>query len=297
MKILVSGSHGLVGSALVESLRNAGHQVVRLVRSNHPESDAIVWNPKQPSMDLNPFEGFDAVVHLAGENIASGRWSDAKKERIRNSRVEGTRQLAAILSTLTQKPKVLVNASAIGFYGNRGEEVMTESSEPGKGFLPEVCKEWEQATKDAEEAGIRVVRLRIGVVLSKDGGALSRMLIPFKFGLGGVVGSGAQYMSWITLQDLVRVVTQALEQENLRGSVNAVSPHPVTNKEFTRALGKVLHRPTIFPLPAFVAKVVMGEMAEELLLSSTRVVPEKLLQNGFVFKHPKIDEALESVLV
>lgn len=246
--------------------------------------------------DLSRLNGVDAVVHLAGENIASGRWTKAKKERIRDSRVNGTRNLCESLSLLPEPPRVLVCASAIGYYGDRGEIALTEADQPGRGFLPEVCTAWERATKPATDEGIRVVNLRIGIVLTPEGGALQQMLLPFQLGLGGKVGNGRQYWSWISLPDLVRAIQFAIETESLSGAVNAVAPNPVTNEVFTQKLGRVLRRPTLVPLPAFAARLVLGEMADDLLLSSIRVVPQKLQNAGFEFEHPELERALRAVL-
>lgn len=285
----------MVGSTLVKELTGKGHQVVKLVRFNAQGSD-ILWHPDKGEIDRSKLEGFDAVVHLAGDNIASERWTEAKKARIRESRIKGTRLLCDTLASLLQPPKRLVCASAIGFYGDRGSEVLTEDSASGEGFLADVCKEWEAATAPAEGKGIEVVRLRIGVVLTLKGGALKKMLPPFQMGAGGVLGSGKQYMSWIALDDLTGIIEHALTSRNLSGAVNAVSPHPVTNDEFTRALGTSLHRPTIFPVPSFAARLLLGEMADELLLSSALVQPRKLEQTGYRFKHPDIAKFLKELM-
>jgi uncharacterized protein (TIGR01777 family) len=238
----------------------------------------------------------DAVVHLAGESIAEGRWNEAKKSRIRDSRVLGTRALCEAMASMAEKPKVIVCASAIGYYGDRGDVVLTESASPGEGFLPEVCREWEDAAEPARAANIRVVNLRIGVVLAKDGGALSKMLLPFRLGLGGRIGDGAQYMSWVSLVDLVSIARFAIEEEGVFGPVNAVAPGAVTNLEFTKTLGAALRRPTLFPLPAFVARLALGEMADDLLLASIRVEPALLKAHGFHFEHPELDGALSDLL-
>src|SRR3954471_13663888 len=247
MKVIVTGSGGLVGHALIRSLLADGHSVTRLVRGGAqqfrtPGSNAVEWNPESGAIDAAALEGHDAAVHLAGEPIAEGRWDEAKKRRIMESRVKGTRLIAETLAGLSEKPRVLVSASAVGFYGDRGAEVLREESASGDGFLSEVCREWEKGTLQASQAGIRVVHLRIGVVLSGEGGALQKMLTPFKLGLGGKVGSGGQYMSWITLEDLVGVIRRAIEDDSLRGPVNAVAPQQVTNEEFTKALGHALGR-------------------------------------------------------
>ena len=294
MRILVSGSSGLVGSALVPFLTTSGHSVTRLVRSS-PGKDEARWDPAAGTIDAASLEGHDAVVHLAGENIAE-RWTPERKARIKDSRVKGTRLLAETLGRLAQPPKVLVAASAIGYYGDRGDALLREDSASGSGFLAEVAREWEAATAAAATKGIRVVNLRSGVVLSPRGGALAKMLLPFKLGLGGVVGSGKQHWSWIALDDLLGIILFALNTETLKGPVNAVSPKPVTNSEFTKTLGRVLWRPTIFPMPAFAARLALGEMADELLLSSTRVDPAKLVAAGYPFRFPELEAALRHLL-
>jgi len=288
MQVLVSGSSGLVGSALVTALEGAGHSVVRLVRRT-PAANEIQLDPARAP------EGFDAVVHLAGESIA-GRWTAAKKARIRDSRVQGTSTLATALARTGRPPKVMVCASAIGIYGDRGDEVLREESAPGSDFLADVGQQWEAATEPATRAGIRVVSLRIGVVLSPRGGALGRMLTPFRMGAGGRIGSGQQWMSWITLDDVVGLIQHALATDSLRGPVNSVAPNPVTNAQFTRTLGQVLHRPTVFPLPAFMVRLMFGEMGEALLLGSQRVDCGKLVASGFRFRHPELKPALEAIL-
>ncbi|HYK91395.1 MAG TPA: TIGR01777 family oxidoreductase [Acidobacteriota bacterium] len=297
MRILVSGASGLIGSALLPHLAARGHETSRLVRASSKARVAgVVWDPSAGVLDATSLEGFDAVVHLAGENIAGGRWTADKKRKILESRSKGTQLLGGTLSRLAQPPRVLVSASAIGFYGDRGPDVMREDSPPGKGFLPEVCTAWEAATRPAALKGIRVVTLRIGIVLSTAGGALKQMLPPFRLGLGGKIGSGRQFMSWITLDDLVGVLHHSIENDSLSGAVNAVAPNPVTNIEFTRTLGHTLSRPTILPLPAFAARLVLGEMADELLLSSTRVEPAKLIAADFHFEHSELEPALRHVL-
>jgi len=292
MKILVSGSTGLVGSALVPFLLTGGHQVARLVRSQPTAGGEVPWDPAAGRLEATNLEGLDAVVHLAGERI-TGRWTAAKKARIRSSRVQGTRLLA---ETLARPPKTLVCASAIGYYGHRGDELLREESPPGAGFLAEVCREWEAAARPAAEKGIRVVQLRIGVVLSAAGGALALMLTPFKLGLGGRVGTGQQYMSWIALDDLAGIIQHALANESLRGPVNAVAPRAITNREFTKTLGRVLGRPTIFPMPAFAARLAFGQMADELLLASARVEPTRLIASGYKFRTPELEAALRHLL-
>ncbi len=296
MKILVTGSTGLVGNALVPALESKGHAVIRLVRGQAKNEGEASWNPEQESIDAERLKGIEAAVHLAGESIADGRWSEEKKQRILDSRVKGTRLLSETLAQLNPQPRVLVSASAIGFYGNRGAEILREDSSSGNDFLSEVCREWEAATAPASQGGIRVVNLRIGIVLSSKGGALAKMLTPFKFGVGGKIGSGEQYMSWVTLDDVVGIIQHALENESLNGPVNTVAPNPVTNLEFTKTLGSVLSRPTIFPVPAFAARLAFGEMADALLLSGARVEPARLKQSGYAFRFSKLDEALRHVL-
>jgi uncharacterized protein (TIGR01777 family) len=289
MKIAVTGSTGLVGSALVPLLTSAGHDFVRLSRPSQ-------WDPEKGTIDVAALNGIDALVHLAGENIAAGRWTGKRKARIRDSRVKSTKLLSDTLAKMQTPPKVMISASAIGFYGDRGTELLREDSAPGTGFLPDVCRQWEAATDPATRKGIRVVHLRIGVVLSRNGGALSKMLFPFKAGIGGKIGSGRQYWSWISIDDLCSTILHCIQATGLHGPVNAVSPSPVTNFEFTKALGRVLHRPTFFPLPAFAARLVLGEMADALLLASTRVEPAKLLGSRFVFQHKGLEAALANLL-
>jgi len=298
MRVAVSGSTGLVGSEVVTVLSSAGHEVVRLVRRvPAPGEKAVRWNPKEGVVDGMEIEGLDAVIHLAGENIASGRWNAARKAAIRGSRVTGTRLLCETLAGLARPPKTLVCASAIGIYGDREEERLTEGSPPGTGFLAEVCREWEAASAPAARKGIRVVALRIGMVLSPKGGALARMLPLFRAGLGGVIGGGRQYVSWVALDDLPFILLHALQCGDLSGPVNAVAPRPVTNREFTEALGKALSRPTPLPVPAFALRLAVGrEMADALLLASARVVPKRLLDTGYAFRSPELEPALRHLL-
>ncbi len=293
----MSGSSGLVGRAVSRLLERQGHRVARLVRTSPPQGPGFVyWNPAAGEIDRSSLQGFDAVVHLAGENVGSGRWTAQKKRLIRESRVEGTRLLSRALAALDRPPRVMACASAIGFYGDRGEEILTERSGPGRGFLPEVCAAWEEAALPARDAGVRVVHLRLGIVLSREGGPLARLLPPFRLGLGGVIGSGRQYISWIAIDDVARVFSHALENENLAGPINAVAPGAVTNRELTRTLGRALGRPVLLPLPGFVVRAVFGEMGEALLLSSARVVPARLGKVGFEFRYPTIDSALDHLL-
>jgi len=296
MKILISGSHGLVGTALMKSLEPDGHEVFRLVRYP-PNSDAeIEWSPDRYSIALARLEGFDAVVNLAGESIAEGRWTEEKKRRIRESRVKGTKLLGDALANLANRPKTFICASAIGYYGNRGDEILTEASAPGDDFLAKVCVEWEKATALATEKGIRVLNTRFGVILDAHGGALAKMLPPFRAGLGGKIGSGKQWMSWIALDDVVGALKFALTNEALGGPVNFVAPNPVTNAEFTKTLGRVLSRPTLFPIPAFGVRLLFGEMGEALLLAGQRVAPKRLMTEGYQFQYSQLDEALRHVL-
>jgi len=294
MKILVTGASGTVGSVLVPFLTREGHSVTRLARSE-PKPGEVRWDPAGGRIDKAGLEGHDAVVHLAGEPIA-GRWTQTRKKRIRDSRVQGTQLLSETLASLAQPPKVLVCASALGYYGDRGEEVLREDSGAGSGFLAEVCQQWEAAAQPARQKGIRVVHLRIGMVLSPAGGALAQMLLPFKLGVGGKIGSGKQYWSWVSVDDVVGVIQHTLMTESLHGPVNTVAPNPVTNLEFTKTLGRVLRRPTIFPMPAFAARLALGEMADELLLSSARLEPAQLVASGYKFHHPQLEGALRHLL-
>jgi uncharacterized protein (TIGR01777 family) len=292
--VLISGASGLVGRAAVRGLRARGCDVIRLVRRPSSEADEAMWDPAG-RVDYPPDKPVDYVVHLAGESVV-GLWADDKKRRIRDSRVLGTKTIAQFCASRGQKPKALISASAIGYYGSRGGEELTEASAPGTGFLADVAREWEAATKPATQAGIRVVNLRIGVVLSKNGGALGAMLLPFQLGLAGKIASGKQWMSWITLEDLVNIIGFAIENQSVSGPVNCVSPEPVTNAEFTKTLAYVLNRPAIIRVPKFTLKLLPGNMAEETLLSSERVIPERLTKAGFNFRCPNLFEALQAVL-
>ena len=295
MRILVTGSSGLVGSALAPFLTTGGHSVTRLARqAESAHTGTISWSPQTGVADLGALEGLDAVVHLAGESIASGRWTPQKKAAIRDSRVQGTRLLCEALAKLKQPPKVLVSASAIGYYGDRGDERLWENSAYGQDFLAGVCRDWEAATAAAR--GIRVVNLRFGMVLSLAGGALAKMLPPFQLGAGGVMGDGRQYMSWVALDDAIGAIHHAMFADTLQGPVNVVAPEPVTNRAFTQTLGRVLKRPALAPLPAPAARLMFGEMADALLLSSARVEPRKLQDAGYPFRHPTLEDALRHVL-
>lgn len=296
MKILIGGSHGLVGTALIKSLGTEGHEVFRLVRHAPTAKTEVEWSPDRYSIALARIEGFDAVINLAGESIAEGRWTDDKKRHIRESRVKGTKLLGDALANLTVPPKIFICASAIGYYGNRGDEILTETSAPGVDFLAAVCAEWEQATALATEKGIRVVNARFGVILDTNGGALKKMLPPFRMGAGGRVGNGKQWMSWIALDDVVGALNFALTHDLLHGPVNFVSPNPVTNTEFTKTFGKVLSRPTLFPIPAFAVKLLFGEMGEALLLGGQRVAPKRLMSEGYQFQYSELRGALQHLL-
>ncbi|HEX9725949.1 MAG TPA: TIGR01777 family oxidoreductase [Vicinamibacteria bacterium] len=297
MKIAVTGATGLIGSALSEKLRKEGNEVLVLSRRKGLSSPYTVvpWDPKGGELDARPLEGIDAMVHLAGESIAK-RWTPAQKERIRASRVEGTRLLVDGLRRLSKRPSVMVGSSAVGFYGNRGDEDLDETSGPGTGYLTEVCQAWEAETARASELGMRVVSLRTGIVLSTKGGALAQMLPPFKLGLGGPVGSGKQWMSWIHIDDVVGGFRFALQQANLSGVANLTAPEPARNADFTKALGRALGRPAFLPAPGFALKLVFGEMAQDLLLDGQKVLPRRLESVGYRFQHTNLDEALSDVL-
>jgi len=296
MKILLTGASGLVGRHLIPVLKKDNHQIVRLVRSkDQANEDTVYWNPFSGEIEVDRLRHIDAVIHLAGEPIM-GRWTDKKKERIRQSRADATHFLCKQLAQLTPPPRTLIAASAIGYYGNRPDAWIDEDAPPGAGFLPEVCSAWEEATESARKAGIRVVNLRIGVVLSPDGGALAQMLTPFRLGLGGKIGDGKQYMSWLTLEELIGMIQFALRTESLSGPVNAVAPNPVTNLEMTRILGRLVHRPTIFSVPSLAVRILFGEMGIDLLLAGARVKPVRLSEAGYEFKHPDLEHALGQVL-
>lgn len=297
-KMLVSGVSGPIGAALLPSLRASGWSVVRLVRSQangQPSSrDQIAWDPAKP-IAPEAVSGFDAVIHLAGESVF-GRWTASRKAKILNSRVNGTTNLAQALANAEEKPKVFLCGSAIGYYGNRGDELLREESAPGAGFLAEVCQQWEEATVPAVQADIRTAHLRTGVVLSAEGGALGAMLTPFKMGVGGRIGDGRQWLSWINVQDMVGAINHILKNDLLQGPVNMVAPKPVTNAEFTRTLAGVLSRPAILPLPAFAVKAAFGQMGEEMLLASQKVEPGKLISSGYPFRYRELQAGLEALL-
>jgi uncharacterized protein len=296
MNILITGASGLIGSELASFLIKQKHHVIRLVRKPQAAADEVRWDPAAGVLDAEPLEGLDAVVHLAGENISGGRWTAEKKRRIRESRIQGTRFLSQSLSRLFDPPKVLVSVSAVGYYGDHGEEILDEESNKGSGFLAEVCSEWEHATAQAVIRGIRVVTPRLGMVLSATGGALAQMLPVFRLGIGGRIGNGSQYLSWITLEDVAGILDHAIRNESLHGPVNAVTPNPVTNREFASTLGRVLSKPAIFALPAFAARLAFGKMADEVLLASARVLPMQLKQTGYEFRYPELEGALRHAL-
>jgi uncharacterized protein (TIGR01777 family) len=303
MRILVSGSTGFLGTALVESLEGQGHAISRLVRPGTSGKNtvgggaqgAIAWDPVARQFDLAAAEGADALVHLAGASIAEGRWNVSRKELLGTSRTNATRHLIGALTKLQRPPRVIVAASAVGYYGNRGDETLTEASAPGNNFLAGLCREWEAETARAVELGARVVSLRFGIILAAHGGALPRMVTPFKLGAGGRLGDGRQWMSWLTLPEVINIIQFALENPALTGPVNTVTPNPVRNSEFTAVLAKTLHRPALFPAPAFALRLALGEMADALLLVSQRVMPSKLADSGYAFLQPSLASALAEV--
>jgi uncharacterized protein (TIGR01777 family) len=296
MKVAISGSSGLIGKTLSAKLEEGGHQVVSLVRRPPASAAEIGWDPSKGLSEPDSAEGLDAIVHLAGANIGESRWSDSRKQLLRESRVDSTSKLMASLLKLERPPRRVLAASAIGYYGDRGDELLDERSTVGTGFLAELTADWEEASRTSSDFADRVYILRTGIVLSTEGGALAKMLTPFKLGAGGVIGSGDQYMSWISIQDEVAAIVHLLASDLSSGPVNLTAPAPVTNREFTKTLGKALGRPTIFPLPAFMVKTIFGEMGEDLLLGSTRVEPDRLEKDGFVFAQPGFEAALRTVL-
>jgi uncharacterized protein len=296
LKIVISGAGGLIGSELILFLAKNKHEILRLVRKQQTGLGEIRWDPLNGQLEKSELEGVDAVIHLAGENIADGRWTAAKKRRIRESRIQGTLLLARSLSHLFEPPKMLISVSAIGFYGDRGEEELNEESSPGTGFLPDLCREWEDATTSAAMRGIRVVIPRIGMVLSPSGGALSKMLPIFRMGIGGRIGNGSQYMSWVTMEDLIGIINHSVNSESLNGPVNAVSPNPVTNRLFSETLARILDRPAFLSLPAIAAHIVFGQMAREALLAGAKVKPAKLIKSKYKFQFPDLDGALRHIL-
>lgn len=297
MDVVVSGASGLIGTALANSLLSDGHRVRRLRRDGVTDGDDIVWDPEAGRIDAPALEGVDAVVHLAGEGIGEKRWTAEQKQRIRDSRVRGTAVIAAAVASRERKPRVFVSASAIGYYGNRGDEVLTETSGPGDDYLADVCKAWEAETKPAIDAGVRTVHLRTGIVLAKHGGVLQRMLVPFKLGLGGKQGSGSQWMSWIALDDAIGAIRTIIDAPDISGPVNLTAPNPVSNADFAETLGRVLHRPTVLPTPMFGLKLRYGaELVETLLLVSQRVRPARLEAADFPFEYPVLEPALDALL-
>jgi uncharacterized protein len=297
MKVLISGGSGVVGSALTNSLRADGTSVSHFVRPGRQALPGdVLWDPSRATVDVPAMEGYDAIVHLSGANIAGGRWTDQRKALLRSSRVDSTRVLVDSLSHLKKPPRVFVCASAVGFYGDRGDELLTESSGYGNDFLSILCRAWEGEAARASANGTRTVMTRFGIILATQGGALPRMLTPFKLGLGGRLGSGKQWMSWVALEDVVRILRAAIADETIHGPVNVVAPHPVQNSEFTQALAGVLHRPAIFPAPAFALRLALGQMADALLLSSQRVQPEKLAKLNYQFRFETLQPALQAIL-
>jgi uncharacterized protein len=303
MRILVSGSTGFLGTALIETLVGQRHEIARLVRpatkretGSAARTQSIAWDPVAGQFDSEGAEGADALVHLAGASIADGRWNAARKKLLGTSRIDATRHLFAALAKLQRPPRVVVAASAIGYYGNRGDETLTEASAPGRDFLAGLCEKWEAETARASEFGARAVRLRFGIILAAHGGALPRMVTPFKLGAGGRLGDGRQWMSWVALPDVVSIVQYCLTNEGIAGPVNVVAPNPAQNSEFTRVLAKTLHRPAIFPAPAFALRLALGEMADSLLLVSQKVVPSRLVDSGYRFQQPDLAEALAAAL-
>ncbi len=298
MKILISGSSGLIGGATATALKSDGHNVVRLVRPGKaPNPEDVQWDPMRATVDVAGLEGVDVVIHLSGAGIADGRWTAERKQLLRSSRIDTTRVLVDSLSRLKQKPRVLIVASAIGYYGSRGDEILTESSTNGTDFLALVCRDWEAEASRAAATGIRTIMLRTGIVLSGKGGALPRMLTPFKLGVGGRLGSGQQWMSWIGIEDVVGIIRQTIANERVSGPVNVAAPSPVRNEEFTRLLAGMLHRPAIFPAPAFVLRLAMGEMADAILLGSDRVKPDRMLAAGYKFRFEILEPALRAAVL
>ncbi len=296
-KILLSGASGMLGTALKASMQAEGAEIMRLVRRKPSEPGDIQWDPAVGSLaDSSPLEGLSGAIHLSGANVAGKRWTPEYRREIEASRVDSTRALATLLAGLKNPPQVLLVASATGIYGNRGNEVLTEDSAPGSGFLADVCRAWEEAARPAKAAGMRVIHLRFGVVLSGGEGALGKMAPLFRLGLGGRLGNGRQWISWIAIADVVAAVRFVLRAANVVGAVNLTSPIPVTNAEFTRAMGRALHRPALLPAPAFALRLALGQMADETLLSSARVMPKRLLEAGFRFTQPTIENALAAAL-
>ena len=294
---MITGASGLVGSALIPYLGKRGHDVCAIVRSVKPLGAATIrWDPEKGFIDYRDVSDVDVIIHLSGENIGEGRWTKEKKEKILVSRVHSTNFLAQILASLERKPRLLLSASAVGFYGSQGNAILTEKSPKGSGFLSDVCEKWEGAADPARRAGIRTCFARFGMILSPKGGALKSLLPPFKYGMGGKIGSGRQWWSWIALEDVCSALAHLIETPELEGAINVVSPFPVTNLEFTKTLGSVLHRPTLMPLPAPLARLAFGEMADELMLASQRAIPDKLIATSFTFRYPRLEDALKVML-
>ena len=296
MKIAISGASGLLGSEVSEYLLKEGHTVLRLVRKKPDSEDEIHWNPINGSIEKEKLENVNAIINFSGKNIGLGRWTDKRKKVLFDSRIDSTRLLAETIAELKNPPHTFLSSSAVGYYGDGGSTLLNEGAEPGKGFLSELCVKWEKATESAMKAGIRVIQMRSGVVLSSKGGALKKMLPAFSMGIGGRLGSGKQYFSWIVIDDFVRAVYHLLISDSIQAPVNINSPEVVTNNEFTKILGKVIHRPTVLPVPGFVLKGLLGQVAEELLLSSSYAVPQILLGSGFEFKYPRLEDALRFTL-
>ena len=295
-RVLIAGASGTIGRALVHFLQTQGHDVVRLVRRPPSGVDEVFWNPGAGELDIGALEGVDAIINLSGENVAGGRWTGARRDAIFRSRVDATRTLVGVIRQLQRKPEIFVSASAVGFYGDRGGEILTERSRVGQGFLSEVCLAWETHAEGARKVGVRTVLTRFGVVLTPKGGALAKLLPVFRVGLGGPVGGGAQWMSWIGIDDVIGGIYHVLNQPTCDGPMNLVAPEPVTNREFAKTLGRVLRRPAIVPAPRFVLRGIFGEMANATVLASTRAVPERLLATGYQFKHSELEAALRHVL-
>lgn len=296
MRILISGSSGLIGTHVDKYLSSKGFAVSSLVRSKSDDKNSIFWTPSKEYIEnIEDIENFDVMINLSGENIV-GRWTDEKKRLIRESRVNTTNYLVDLFGKLKNPPALFISASAIGYYGNRGDTKLTEQSDPGNGFLEDISSDWEDAANAASKHGIRVVNLRIGVVLSKDGGALAKMLPVFRLGLGGIVGSGQQYWSWVSIEDMSRIMEFIINNNEISGPVNAVSPNPVTCREFTKTLSRVINRPAVIPVPSFIVKLAFGEMGEHAVLASTRVIPKKLLDSGYSFYNPNLESALKSTI-
>jgi uncharacterized protein (TIGR01777 family) len=291
MKIAIAGASGLVGSALIRALAADDNAITRLVR-HAPKPGEIEWHPNQDQVSAQSLEDFDVIINLAGENLAGGRWTDELKRKIRDSRVSGTHLISEAIVKMAVKPRVFLCASATGIYGDRDDEVLDEQSESGGGFLAGVCREWEKACEPAAKAGVRVVNLRFGPILAREGGMLAKLLTPFKMGMGGKVGTGKQYISWVALEDAASAVKLAIDDQSIHGPLNIVSPNPVTNEELTKTLGHVLNRPTALAVPAFAARLAFGEMADEMLLVSQRVMPKKLVAAGFQFQFPELERAI-----